>query len=54
MYLASIHKRANAPFAALYRPARPDELPGTHHQPARPATGAWPPNRPAASARCSF
>ena len=33
MYPASIHKRANAPFAALYRPARPDELPGTHRQP---------------------
>ena len=33
MYPATIHKRASAPSAALYRPAGPAELPGAHRQP---------------------
>jgi hypothetical protein len=35
MYTAKIQKRANAPFAALYRPAGLAELPGTRRQPRR-------------------
>ena len=32
MYAAKIQKRANAPFAVLYRAAGPTGLPGTHRQ----------------------
>ena len=37
---AKVHKRANAPFAALYRSVEPVELPGAPRQPRHRHTAA--------------